>query len=246
MCLFCFSDEPPHGMLPPDDPRSKYYFNSLPEFQVALDKAPCAEPLCCAASCFCYPCAICWMRAAVLDHAADGMKSYTCCQGYAPPGCPGGPYGNHCCSAGWFEQYCFTSTCPHVCLALETLCCPGCSISATRFVMMDKYGLGVSPVDFQIIRLNNTMQMLACVCNILGICFRPCREIAPMAQCLADLVFTATVSCMTAQIHHELKFRNAGGAAGVAVAQAPVVAESAAEATEADPLVAPADETMKR
>lgn len=241
MCLFFFADEPPHDIIKPGDPRAKYYFNSLPEFQVPLDRAPCAEPGCCLSSCFCWYCSVCWMRYEVLEHTGEGMKSYTCCQGYAPPGCPAGGW----CSAEWYEQFCFVSSCPHLCLCCEAVCCPGCSVTATRFVMMDHYGLGASPVDNQIIRCNNFMQMLSCVCQVLGICFRPCRDMAPMVECLADLVFTATVSCMAAQIHHEIKFRKAGGATGIAVAQAPVVGEPAAP-SENDPLVPPTDEKMKR
>ena len=37
------------------DARFRFYDLQREKFHVALDEAPCAEPLCCAATCCCYP-----------------------------------------------------------------------------------------------------------------------------------------------------------------------------------------------
>ena len=43
------------------------------------------------------------------------------------------------------------------------------------------------------------------------------ENLAHVVHCIAELVFTATVSCMVSQIHHEIKYRERGE---VAVAEA--------------------------
>ena len=89
-----------------------------------------------------------------------------------------------------------------------------CALSATRMYVMDKFNLASDPCDRRIIRFNNFMQLLACVCNILA-CFVPeLRDAAQCIQCIADLVFYTTAGCMFAQINYEWNERKKEGTLG--------------------------------
>ena len=80
--------------------------------------------------------------------------------------------------------------------------------------VMDKFNLASDPCDRRIIRFNNFMQLLACVCNILA-CFIPeLRDAAQCIQCIADLVFYTTAGCMFAQINYEWNERKKEGTLG--------------------------------
>ena len=72
---------------------------------------------------------------------------------------------------------------------------------------MDKYALQSDPCDRRIIRFNNFMQLLSCVCDILA-CFYPeFRDCAEIIRLIADIVFLCTAGCMNAQVNVELKHR---------------------------------------
>lgn len=43
---------------------------------------------------------------------------------------------------------------------------------------MDKYELSSDQCDYRLIRINNALQMLACVCNILAIFMAQFRDMA--------------------------------------------------------------------
>ena len=43
---------------------------------------------------------------------------------------------------------------------------------------MEKYDLASDPCDYRLIRINNFLQALACVCNILAIFIDELRELA--------------------------------------------------------------------
>ena len=51
-------------------------------------------------------------------------------------------------------------------------------MSASRNYVMEKYDLSSDPCDYRLIRINNCLQMLACVCNILAIFIAEIRELA--------------------------------------------------------------------
>jgi len=236
MCWKCFSSEPitddewngrKRSPNEPDDPRKKYYdmLSGRTEFQTPMDQACCAEPCCCMISCVCFPCAISVIRQEVLDHTGG---DYSCCQGYAPPGVPGG--------AESCERNCGTSSCPGCCMFTEAFCCPGASISATRFVLMDHHNLSVSPVDIQIMRFNNCLMWTACICDIMAFFNPDLRDLAHCIQLTADCVFTSTASCMVAQARHEMKYQNSGGSGAPPVAVATPVDAPAAPGEES-PLV---------
>ena len=68
---------------------------------------------------------------------------------------------------------------------------------------MDKYDLQSDPCDRRIIRFNNFMQVLSCICHILA-CIEPSfRDMAQLVDFIADLVFYTTAGCMFAQVNYE-------------------------------------------
>ena len=77
---------------------------------------------------------------------------YSCCQGYICPSC--------------------TSACPRepapLCLCLESCLCEGLAISATRIYLQFEREIVTDPCDNRLIRFNNFMQILRCICHILA------------------------------------------------------------------------------
>jgi hypothetical protein len=115
----------------------------------------------------------------LLQVLEDDMSKYICCQGYiCPQGCcclkPGG---------------CGESSCPDLCLCLESFCCVGPSMSSSRAYSMDKHNLANDECDNRMIRFSNCMQMLACICNILAMFIEPLRELARLINLIADIIF---------------------------------------------------------
>ena len=96
------------------------------------------------------------------------------------------------------------------CLACEACLCSSCAVSATRMYVMDKYELMSDPCDNQIIRFNNAIQMLACICSILAMFEPSCQDMAEIIRFIADIVFFITAGCMNAQAHVEIKERGKG------------------------------------
>merc|ERR1739841_92861 len=95
------------------------------------------------------------MRKKVLG---GNMDLYMCCQGY---------YDGLCCGHPKAGSYGDTGN--PACMACEMCCCPGWATSATRQYVMDQYDLASDPCDRQIIRFNNFMQLLSCICYTLAI-----------------------------------------------------------------------------
>ena len=104
----------------------------------------------------------CYMRHKALE---GNMDAYVCCQGY---------YDRCCFKAGGIGDQ--GNPC---CLALEGCCCISCSLSATRMYVMDKYDLQSDPCDRRIIRFNNCIQCLACICHIAAIIDPETRKVVP-------------------------------------------------------------------
>ena len=168
-------------------------------FKVPLDKACCAEPLCCVVgtSCAFLPFPGFYLRSKVLTTYGNGIADFLCCQGYFDPlfrACP-----CCCCAPG---DCCPGTTCG---LWLEACLCPVTSVSISRIYVMEAKRLHPDPVDYQIIHCSNRLQMASCICHVLAI-FRPeFRDAAEILDCIAD-TFTAMVNgCMCAQIIHEMK-----------------------------------------
>jgi hypothetical protein len=78
---------------------------------------------------------------------------------------------------------------------------------------MDFKGLQSDPCDRRLIRCNNCLQILACICNILSIFIGELRQLAQLIRCVADITYCTISSCMAAQVNFEVKD---GSMAGVA------------------------------
>ena len=146
---------------------------------------------------------------ALRSKALNGdMTKYSCFQGY---------FNMCCCKAG----ECGEQSCPELCLFLEACCCNCLAVSATRIYVMEKYDLTSDPCDYRLIRINNCLQILACVCDILAIFDESFRAISQLIDRIADLFYHMLSGCMTAQVAHELNYQyKAGNMNGK---QAPVV-----------------------
>jgi len=133
----------------------------------------------------------------VRKKALDGdMTNYKCCQGY---------YDCLCFKAG----HCGEESCPDVCLCLEAVFCNSCAVSSTRMLVMDTYFLQSDPWDRRIIRFNNCMQMLSCICHIAAIIDPSLRDCAVLIDRIADCVYYSVQACMTAQVNFELDYQKA-------------------------------------
>ena len=75
---------------------------------------------------------------------------------------------------------------------------------------MDAYTLRPDECDNKLIRFNNCIQVLSCICNILGMFNREIERLAQIIDLIADIVFFSTVGCMVGQIYHELGYQKAG------------------------------------
>ena len=154
MCI-CFFDDGPIDK----DPRA----NRANMFKVGMKDAPCKDPAICCAGFLCNPCMGCYMRKKVLG---GNLDLYMCCQGY---------YDGLCCGHPKAGSYGDTGN--PACMACEMICCPGWATSATRQYVMDQYDLASDPCDRQIIRFNNFMQLLSCICYTLALFEPSCRAV---------------------------------------------------------------------
>lgn len=133
------------------------------------------------------------LRRKVLD---GDMSKYKCCQGY---------YNGCCCCT---PKMCCDTTCPTLCLCLESFVCNFAAVSASRNYVMDKYDLSSDPCDYRLIAFANFMQCLACICRILGTISSSFRHLACIVDCIADTVYALVTGCMTAQTAHEVNYQN--------------------------------------
>lgn len=115
------------------------------------------------------------------------MTKYICCQGY---------FNRCCCTAGEMGE----KSCPDLCLCIEAHCCNCLAVSYSRLYVMDKYALSTDPCDYRVIRINNCIQILACVCDILAMFFDALRPLSACIDHLADCVYHSVSGCMTSQV----------------------------------------------
>ena len=178
-CLLLFSDAPIQG-----DYRVQYGN----KWQVAMFDSPCAEPGCFCMACLCLPCANYKMRQDALN---GDISNYKCCQGYMD---------NRCFTAGTKGDKGSA-----FCMCLEAFCCEGCSVSATRQLVMDTRDIQPDPCDNRIIRFNNCLFYLSCICDILACLDASFQDASLLIDLIQHAVFACTAACMTAQTHRELK-----------------------------------------
>lgn len=98
-------------------------------------------------------------------------------------------------------------SCPALCLCLETTCCFTCAVQATRYYLMDKFRIHPDPSDFQIVRCNNAMQCLACICNLAACFVEDLRECSRLIDLIAHITFCSVQGCIQVQTYDEIKFQ---------------------------------------
>ena len=128
----------------------------------------------------------------------DDLHRYTCCGGFFP------------CSGRCGEQ-----KCPEFCLALESCCCFGTSVAATRFIIQDELQLQNTKTDLCLFGTQFAISQCACVCG-LAACILGSDELNSLSQCLylvSDIGFTLLCGCLQAQHYHMLEARDAAEAA---------------------------------
>lgn len=102
---------------------------------------------------------------------------------------------------------CGEQSCPTLCLALESFCCLGISMSSSRIYVMDMFDLRPDPCDNRIVRFTNCLMCFACILDVIAIFVPCCRDTAHHIQTLANMVFYTTIGCMAAQVSHEVDYR---------------------------------------
>jgi hypothetical protein len=70
--------------------------------------------------------------------------------------------------------------------------------------VMDYKNLQSDPCDRRLIRCNNCLQIVACICNILAIFIAELRQLAQLLRCVADITYCTISSCMAAQVNFEI------------------------------------------
>jgi hypothetical protein len=119
------------------------------------------------------------------------LSQNTCCLGQMP------------CSG-----HCGESKCPALCLVCESCLCFTLSVASTRFAIQDEQALANTSCDNCIIGTMVALQQLACICQILAICFPELDNMADCIVCLSDICFCATCACMQAQHKSQLDYRD--------------------------------------
>jgi hypothetical protein len=117
------------------------------------------------------------------------MTQYQCCQGYV----------NIC---GFKAGMCGEESCPDLCLCVESCLCNGCAVSASRMYVMDRYQLSSDPCDYRLIRINNCLQCLSCICDVLATINDAFAVLANIVDRIADIFYHCVSGCMTAQVSY--------------------------------------------
>ena len=68
---------------------------------------------------------------------------------------------------------------------------------------MEKYDLRSDPCDYRLIRINNCLQMLSCICHMAALIIPDLRDLARILDLIADIFYHCVSGCMTAQVVHE-------------------------------------------
>ena len=80
-----------------------------------------------------------------------------------------------------------------------------CFVVSSRVYLMHSFQIASDPMDRRLIRFNNTLQLLACLCNVIGL---PGSDII---DCIADLVTATMMGCISAQLSVETKLLESQG-----------------------------------
>lgn len=145
-------------------------------------RAPCEGAGCCIGSIVC-PCVASFVLRK--QQLRGDLSQYTCCNGYLP------------CSGR-----CGESSCPSVCLALESTCCFTLSVASTRFAIQDEMMIANTPCDNCIIGTMVVLNQLACICSICAIFFEELENLADCLVCASDICFCTVCACMQVRLLH--------------------------------------------
>ncbi|EDQ84652.1 uncharacterized protein MONBRDRAFT_39192 [Monosiga brevicollis MX1] len=192
-----------------DDPRIHLQAR---QWETSMMHSCCDNPGGCLLSMFCAPCMSFHLRRRALNY---DMTRYKCCQGYICPSIT-----STCCPG--------QEDCPNLCLFLEVVCCENCAISATRIYVQDERQIVTDPCDNRLIRFNNCMQLLSCLCHIAAIFHRDLIHLAKLIDFIADVVYCLTQACMQAQVDHELNLHATAADYGAPMARGPSALGAAA------------------
>lgn len=72
---------------------------------------------------------------------------------------------------------------------------------------MEEYNLESDACDYRLIRINNCIQLFACLCSILALIDENLAGFAAILDRLADLIYHLTSGCMTAQVAYEVDYQ---------------------------------------
>jgi len=203
---------------PIEDPSGRIKtFNNVNTFQTNMLNAPCAGG--CNTCCWCLGqfipatmgCTQLMLRRKILNY---DMTKYACFQGQFSFCCG-------CIKSG----SCGEQNCPDFCAFLEGCFCNCLAVSASRNYVMERYDLTSDPCDYRLIRINNCLQALACLCSILALIDGSFRQLAQIINNISDLFYHAVSGCMTAQVSFEMDYQNSLiGGSNLNNASEPVVA----------------------
>jgi len=104
---------------------------------------------------------------------------------------------------------CCEESCPTLCLCIEAHLCNAAAISATRMLVMDRYDVSTDPCDNRLIRCNNCLQALRCICDTIAIFYKDAQDLATIIDIIAEITYHTVSGCMTAQVAHEINYQMA-------------------------------------
>eukprot|EP01147_Barroeca_monosierra_P002705 gene2705-5587_t len=202
-----------------DDPRNKFQNR---QWETSMMTAPCNNCSGFFLAMFCPCCFAYHLRVRALE---GRMENYSCCQGYICPACtskciPGQdscPEFCLCLEVTLCENLAISATrlfiqdqreiqtdpCMSLSYKSNNATCSFLQhepIAAHTIENIPQIQLG----DNRLIRFNNCMQILSCLCYILAIFFKELRHLARLVDLLADIIYCLIQACMQAQTHHEL------------------------------------------
>jgi hypothetical protein len=88
---------------------------------------------------------------------------------------------------------CGEKSCPTLCAFAEGCICNFAAVSASRAYVMEKYDLASEPCDYRLIRINNCLQWLACICNILAMIEPAFQDLARYVCFIVFVLFSGFV-----------------------------------------------------
>jgi len=88
---------------------------------------------------------------------------------------------------------------------MEAILCECVAISATRIYVQIEREIVTDPCDNRLIRCNNCIQLLSCICHILAVISDTFELAACILDVIADVTYCVIQACMQAQTHLELE-----------------------------------------